>query len=704
MEPARPSQQSTAELRRLPLRRRYSTGRMNLLAEFFQPCLDAATRYERAVGFFSSTFYALIGLSIADFAHRGGTMRVVCCPRLSALDIAAMREGYSARVAGIGIVRELEECLEDPMAHAVSRLLATLIAYGALDLRIAFRPGRTGIYHDKVGIFTDRAGEQVSFDGSANESWSAWSEEGNYEAFHAFTSWQDQERVRDDVEYFESLWEGQEPGLEVVPFPAVACERLEVLVDPEGLGHAEQRVRDVTQERRASRAGDRPVLRHHQQTVLEDWASRFHRGIVEHATGSGKTLTALRGVADALDAGRSAVIVVPGVTLLEQWRNVATTYFGDTAQIVLAGSGHDEWRDGATLVNFLEAASRRIVLVTLDTAATEDFTSRLHGIPSICLVVDEVHRAGSLQRRRLLAGVDAEWRLGLSATWQREGDPEGTAAIFGYFERVLDPVYSLKDALEDGLLSPYRYVIHTLSLAEHERQEWVRQSTVIARLIAAADGVITMPVRQMLIRRSKIIKKAARKPWIAAEVLRSEYQNGDAWLVYCDDTTQLRDTRQAIESTGLRCMEYHRQVAGAEEEALAEFERGGGIMLAIRCLDEGLDIPRIDHALVLASSTTRREFIQRRGRILRRADRKYQAEIHDLLVDVEGFDDAAAATFLRNEVARAREFASGARDSIAARLTLDRWERYLIELGWSPDAGPVEAIGQGIEEEEEGDS
>jgi superfamily II DNA or RNA helicase len=677
---------------------------MNLLAEFFQPCLDAAARYDRAVGFFSSTFYTLIGLSIADFAHRGGTMRVVCCPRLSALDIAAMREGYAARVAGIGVVRELEECLEDPVAHAVSRLLATLIAYGALDLRIAFRPGRTGIYHDKVGIFADGTGERVTFDGSANESWSAWSDEGNYEAFHAFASWKDPERVQEDVEYFESLWAGQEPGLEVVPFPAVARERLEALVDPEGLRHAEQRVRDVTQARRASRARDRPVLRRHQQAVLEDWASRFHRGIVEHATGSGKTLTALRAVADALDAGRSAVIVVPWVTLLEQWRGAAASYFGDTAQILLAGSGHDEWRGGATLVNFLGSTSRRIVLATLDTAATEGFTTRLRGIPSICLVVDEVHRAGSPERRRLLAEVDAEWRLGLSATWQREGDPQGTAAILDYFERVLNPVYTLKDALDDGFLSPYRYVIHTLSLTEHEHQEWVRQSAVIARAIAAADGIMTEPVRQLLIRRSKIVKKAAAKPQIATEVLRAEYQNGDAWLVYCDDTAQLRDTRQEIEYTGLRCMEYHRQVAGAEEEALAEFKRGGGIMLAIRCLDEGVDIPRIDHALVLASSTTRREFIQRRGRILRRADRKYQAEIHDLLVNVEGFDDATAATFLRNELARAREFAGSARDSVAARLILDRWERCLIEMGWRPDTGPVEAIGLGVEEEEEGDS
>lgn len=698
---ANPDHKPPCGLQTIPLRRRYNTGRADLLEEFFQPCLTAAARYDRAVGFFSSTFYTLIGLSIADFAQRDGRMRLVCCPRLSLIDIDAMRAGYAARTAGMGVVHELDGCLEDPLGHSVSRLLATLVAHGVLDLRIAFRPGHKGIYHDKVGIFTDTGGDQVSFDGSANESWSAWSEEGNYEAFHAFTSWDDPQRVKDDLDYFESLWSGDEPGVEVLPFPAVALERLEPLIDPEGIRHAEQRVRDIVQERQDHRTGRKPALRRHQRKVLADWASRSHRGIVEHATGSGKTITALRAVADALDAGHPAVIVVPWVTLLKQWRDEVASYFGDTAQALLAGSGHDEWRSGATLVNFLEPGSQRIAIATLDTAASPDFTRRLQGVPKLFLVVDEVHRVGSREHRRLLDEVDAEWRLGLSATWQREGDASGTSAILSYFERVLDPVYTLKDALDDGFLSPYRYVVHALSLTDDERQEWTRQSAVIGRAMAGSQGEITDVVRQLLIRRARLIKKAAGKPQIAADVLRDQYRAGDAWLVYCDDTAQLRATRGAIESTGLRCMEYHRQVVGAEEEALAEFERGGGIVLAIRCLDEGVDIPRIDHALVLASSTTRREFIQRRGRILRRAYGKYQAEIHDLLVDATGFDDPVAATFVRNEIARAREFASSARDSVAARLTLDRWERHLEELGIQPDSEQVQTSGRGFEGEEE---
>jgi superfamily II DNA or RNA helicase len=691
----------TKGLREVPLQRRYSTGRANLVEEFFRPCLDAAITYDRAVGFFSSTFYLLIGVTMAEFAHRGGRMRVVCCPRLSDGDIAAMREGYAARTAGSAVVRELEECLEDPVGDGVGRLLATLIAHRTLDLRIAFRPGVAGIYHDKVGIFADGDGERVSFDGSANESWSAWSDAGNHEAFHAFSSWNDLERVEDDVEYFESLWRNGESGLEVVPFPDVAQSALEVLVDPEGVSHAEQRVQAVIDERRRARSSGRPVLRQHQEAVLRDWAARSHRGIVEHATGSGKTITALRGAEEALDAGYATLVVAPSVTLLDQWQREVSEYFGGAIPVLLAGSGHNEWRSGATLRNFLEPGSRRLVIATIDTASMDDFTHRLRDLHPLCVIVDEVHRAGSTLRRRLLEEVEADWRLGLSATWQREGDHVGTAAIFAYFEHVLDPVYTLRDALDAGFLSPYRYVVHPLSLTEQERGEWERQSAAIGRAIAAVNGEITESIQQLLIRRARIIKKAAAKPQIAAQVLRAEYREGDAWLVYCDDTAQLGETRVTIETAGFRCMEYHRQVAGAEEESLTEFERGGGIMLAIRCLDEGVDIPRIDHALVLASSTTRREFIQRRGRILRRADRKYQAEIHDLLVDAEGFDEAVAATFLRNEVARAREFASSARDSVAARLMLDRWERRLVELGLEPDIGGAAVNGQGFEEEGE---
>lgn len=681
---------SGSALRDLILVRRYNSGRMDLVEDFFRPCLAVATNYDRAVGFFSSTFYLLVGMDIADFALRGGRMRLVCSPRLSEVDLTAIREGYDSRsTADNAVVRELEICLEDAMGEAVTILLATLIACRVVDLRLAFRPDATGIYHDKVGIFTDGHGDQVSFDGSANESWSAWSEGGNYEAFHAFRSWLEPDRVQDDVGYFDSLWSGNEPGLEVIPFPDVAQERLAGLEDPEGVVSADQRVRDLLDAEREAHRDGRPRLRRHQRLVLSDWEARGHRGIVEHATGSGKTLTALTATGRALAEMPAVVIVVPAVTLLEQWDVEIRRYFGASASVLLAGGGHDEWAAGAVLRNFLTSGSNRIVLATIDTAASPDFTTRLSQLHPLCLIVDEVHRAGSLTRRRLLTHVDADWRLGLSATWQREGDPGGTAAILDYFENVLEPVYTLSDAIGDGHLCQYRYAVHLLALADYERDEWHRQTLQIGRALGNSRGELTETVQQLLIRRARILKKAEGKPRLAADVLQAEYRDGDAWLVYCDDSSQLRTVRSAIEGRGLRCMEYHRQGAGSEEQALGEFKRSGGIVLAIRCLDEGVDIPRIDHALILASSTTRREFIQRRGRVLRCADRKWQAEIHDVVVDAEGFTDASSATFLRNEIARAREFASSATDSSAALVVLDRLERHLLG---APSASPADPL------------
>jgi len=668
----------------LTLRRRYTSGRSDVVAEFFSPCLSVSNQYDRAVGFFSSSCYVLVGVDVASFVNRGGQLRLVCCPRLSDIDVAALREGYVARSTGSSLAREIDDALSDPLGQAVTRLLATIVALGAMDIRIAFRLDSPGIYHDKVGIFTDRNGARVTFDGSTNESWLGWSTTGNYEGFHAFTSWADPDRVMDDVDYFDSLWNGREPGLEVIPFPEVALDRLERLVDPEGIDHAQSRVRAALRTREAGLAAGRPILFEHQREVLRDWTARAHRGIVEHATGSGKTITALAAAEHAVDAGQALLIVGPAM-LLDQWRREVLKYFHETVHVLVAGGGHVEWREGASLRNFLEPNSRRFVVASLDTAATRDFTQRLRGLHPLCVIVDEVHRAGSPQRRHILEGIDADWRLGLSATWEREGDSDGTAAILSYFERVLQPVYTLADALRDGRLSPYRYVIHTLSLNVHERQEWHRLTARIGRAIGSAKGEVTENAQHLLIQRARLIKTAEAKISIATDILAGAYRQGDAWLVYCDDTAQLRRVRDRLRAEGIRPLEYHRQVVGAEEEAIAEFERSGGIMLAIRCLDEGVDIPRIDHAIVLASSTTKREFIQRRGRILRRADRKYIAEVHDLLVDAEGFQDPADVSFLASEIARAREFASHARDSVAARLLLDRWDRELLGRQQAPD-------------------
>ncbi len=686
----------------LSLKRRYTTSRDDLIESFFVPCLDLATHYDRAVGFFSSSFYVVVGLPLAAFARRGGTLRLVCCPRLTAADIDAISEGYEQRAADEALVEELDEVLGDPTGRAAASLLATLVAAGTVDIKIAFRPGAQGIFHDKVGIFTDGEGARVSFDGSSNETWSAWSGGGNHEAFHAFTSWLDPERVSEDVDYFEALWEGSEAGVLVRDFPEVARARLEEVADPDGIDSAEARLNAAIgdqSERRKVREPERPALREHQASALNSWAEQRHRGILEHATGSGKTITGLAAMERAFESGLVGVVLVPTVVLQRQWEKEIREYFGAGALLMQAGGGHGEWRSGSVLRDFCAGDDdHRILLATMDTASSPDFIERIRDLPDLLLIADEVHRLGSPSRRSVL-GADARWRLGMSATWEREGDPDGTEALREFFGEVLDPRYSLADAIRDGHLCSYRYFVHLLSLDEDERQRWRELSRRVAQALGGSDAEMTESARQLLIQRSRIIKNASGKPALAGRLLRERFDEGQAWLVYCDDSDQLWRVRAAVEGQGLHCFEFHTQATGDDAAALAEFERSGGIMLAIRCLDEGVDIPSISHALILASSTTRREFIQRRGRVLRQHDTKLRAEIHDLVVDAAGFDSPESVSFLRTEISRAREFCDSAVDSRATRNMLDG----LAEQAGIPATDRSQGAGFESDEEEPSD-
>jgi superfamily II DNA or RNA helicase len=652
-------------LRDVAIQFRYDSGQ-NIAADFLAPCLDTAVSYDRAAGYFSSALYAIIRVPLAAFAGRGGRMRLVCSPHLSSEDIDAIAQGYRDRALADALLRDLEAMTAEPTAAAATTLLATLVAQGVLEIRIAFRTAETGIYHDKVGLFTDAAKERVTFTGSANETWSAWSGRGNFEGFHAFRSWVEADHVEGDVEYFESLWNDFKPGLDVVPFPEVVREQLIAKADPEGFDSAQLELDRLVLSR-----PPRPTLREHQRTAIENWVAAGHRGLFEHATGSGKTITALSCVDLAVNARRPTLIIVPSRLLLHQWKSEVTSFFGEEVTVLLAGDVYDEWKFGSVLRDHLLEPTDKppVVVATIDTAISKEFMGRVAGVPRLLMAVDEVHRAGSPKRRRLL-DVDADWRLGLSATWQREGDATGTAAIADYFGGVIPPVYTLADAVRDGHLAEYRYFIRTVSLDDDERHEWEVLRARIGRTATQAGGEVTENVRQLLIARARIVKSAREKVSVAVDVLRRNYEDKQAWLVYCDNQHQVRAVRQACAAHSLRTQEYHTQMAGDGETALAEFARDGGILVAINCLDEGVDIPRISHALVLASSTTRRQFIQRRGRVLRLHGSKHRAVIHDLLVDTSGFKDPENLSFMRTELSRALEFVQAAVDSSATEMKI----------------------------------
>ena len=650
-------------LRELDLRTDYRSGRDVLLDDFYVPCLQEAVLYDRAVGFFSSSLFHVVALAYSDFVRRGGRLRLICSPALTPEDFNAMKEADEiGRYAQSTVRADLQELLSRPEAVPATRLLATLVANDIAEIRIAFAENPSGIFHDKLGLFEDTEGRRVSFVGSANETWRAWG--FNHESFEVFCSWRNESelyRTRNHVDSFRRLWRGTEPGVRVEALEHVTREQLVSLADDD-LDHAISAAR-VLPLRRAR--GPRRTLMEHQSLVLKDWATHEYHGIVNFATGAGKTLTAIEGVKRWTDRGGAAVILVAGRDLHMQWTREIDMELPDS-QLLLAGAGHDKNAWQRLLPIFTgsgnSAMNRRIVLVTNATFASDDFQRRLRAGGHLLIVADEMHHAGSAQTLPALERTQCGATLGLSATYSRQFDQQGTERLVNFFGPVLEPIIGLAEAIMLGLLVPYDYRLHELSLDDDELEQYESLTNQIRRLVGQEPSASEKDsyLQMLLIRRARILKQARGKVPLAAQILRDEYRQGDRWLVYCDDIAQLKALISDCLDSGLPTLEFHSEMPSDRDEVLRSLGQYGGIVVAIRCLDEGIDIPVTDHALIIASSTAEREYVQRRGRVLRTSPGKFSAEVHDLLLV-----DAQGGALTRSEALRALEFARLARNSAA---------------------------------------
>jgi len=598
--------------------------------------------------------------------------------------LETLTAAYDQRHAVIAaaIKRDVEDLLASLDLREPAELMATLVAIGALDIRIAVRSSGQGIYHEKLGIFRDALGNMVSFRGSSNETWSAWHKDGNVESFEVFTSWQgvgDADRVAKHSAYFEKLWQGTVSGVEVMPFPEAARQKL-CSISKDGLDDLKGG------EDNASRVARSPEP--HQIRALASWRAAGCRGILEHATGSGKTYTALLAIAEHVRDGNLALILVPSVLLQAQWRSELRLELPDVP-VLEVGGGHSRWRNENRLRYFVasnEGRQPRIVLATMQTAATEEFANALGKPQGLLLVADEVHQTGSRVHLRVLE-IDAPKRLGLSATPRRAGDPTGTAAILAYFGGILQPPFTIGDAIAAGRLVNYEYHPHFVDLSSTELDEWARITEQLNREIARASGstatapTITERAKLLMIARSRIVKKANAKIALATNVVKAHYKPGQRWLVYCEDLEQLGAVRRGCTAAGIETHEYHSSMTGDKAGTLEWLSEYGGVVVSVRCLDEGVDIPQVTHALILASSQNPRQFIQRRGRALRKSPGKPLAYVHDALVLPP--DPPSGPTFVsvaKAELARALEFARTALNPMASVLLREKAMEIGLEL------------------------
>jgi len=649
---------------------------------FYLPSLAASVRYDRAVGYFSSAIYIIAWPSLRKFVERGGKMRLICSPMLSSNDIDALQEGYSARAEaseGDHIRQELQRLLVTPGLIKPAKVLSALIALDVIDCRIAWvglgasgRPKR--LFHDKVGIFVDEYGNSIVFKGSMNETWPGLSADGNLESVDVFPSWineRDRQRVEDERLYFDHLFENRYEGVTTKPISEIARNSLIESADvehwPELVDEICIEIEEAVERSPEKQRASRRTLRPHQLAALKNWETRGRRGIFKHATGSGKTFTALCAIEGALERGEIPLILVPSELLLHQWSEEIRSSV-DGVRLLRCGAGHVAWRSADLLRAWTRpiGPARRVILATMQTARGDEFVSQLRAGAHILFVADEVHRLGAAKLRRLFE-IASGPRLGLSATPERSGDDSGTAAIFDYFNGIVPPPFTLADAIAAGALTPYVYHVHHVSLDEAEQEAWNELTSSVRQLYAQflADRTNKAAVDRLhrkLIERARIVKGAHAKVGLAVKVVQTHYQLGQRWIVYCDDQRQLEKVFLHLRAAGIQDVyEYHSAMEGGRKATLDLFEARGGVVVSIRCLDEGIDIPSVTHALILASSRNPREYVQRRGRVLRRAEGKTIAHIHDALVTPK-FDpsEPAGVAILEGELVRAIEFGRNA--------------------------------------------
>jgi superfamily II DNA or RNA helicase len=425
------------------------------------------------------------------------------------------------------------------------------------------------------------------------------------------------------------LWKGETLGVDTIEFPEAQRRKILSVAAP-GLD-------DPTVDTPLPMNSGRRRLMPHQAKAIELWEKAGRRGVFEHATGSGKTFTAIEAIKKHLTTGEPALVLVPSQLLHEQWKREILEEIPD-ASVLMAGSGHIKWKDRGRLRSQTSPGlgMNRVVIATMQTASTDAFINGLYQGDHLLIVADEIHQIGS-PKNSIALTIQSGASLGLSATPIRYGDPEGTQRIFTRFGSVIPPAITLQDAIEAGRLVNYEYFPHAVHLSDEESELWKKLTKQVSFELAKSKKKdnstgLSDKAKMLLIQRSRIAKKARVKTGLATNVIKKEFTEGQSWLVYCEDSDQLNEMLLKLRAEGLRPLEYHSNMSGEKADALNWFKKFGGVLVSIKCLDEGVDIPAVSHAFILASSQNPRQFIQRRGRVLRKSAEKNLAVIHDAIV------------------------------------------------------------------------
>ena len=687
--------------RDLDIKACYESGVDDIIEEFYEPVLNNAVRYDRIAGFFSSSSLAIVSRGLYGFIKNNGKMRLITSPILGREDAAVIEEYISGNFSNLLYYFNSDiEHLQDEFIKNHVKALGWMLVNGMLEIKLALpidtdytqkiKDGEdfNGLFHQKVGILKDSDNYELSFSGSINESASAWVY--NDEEFKVFKAWPiASEYFLRDKGRFHELWNGLRPNTKVYDLPqAIKNNLIQYAKDFDIETISVKRYL----QRRSSKFdfNDSTIsLFPYQAESLNKWKGNGYRLLFEMATGTGKTRTAIAGIKRLMTTSKRLVVIVstPQNTLSMQWKDEVYKLglkFDSFETIDGTMRNWEQKLQQILLSNSVGMANHCAIFTTHITSSSNKFTAAITKYLSpetISLFVgDEVHWLGASKLRKSLL-PNYIYRIGLSATPSRWFDDEGTNLLIDYFGNdsfeftIHDALTEVNPLTGKHFLVNYYYNVSTASLNEDETDDYRMITKKIVRLSKHVDTDDEVRERYELLleKRANIVKNAESKYEILENILdelnaSQELQD----LIIFVSPQQINRVMEILFQKGVifhRLTEAEgtrkeRKFDGASErEHIIKLFKAKTYkaLVAIKCLDEGIDIPSASIGILMASSTNPREYIQRIGRIIRQEENKSFARVYDICIKkiagLDGEELDLEQQVRRKEFTRLREIA-----------------------------------------------
>jgi superfamily II DNA or RNA helicase len=669
---------SDGDFTELDLPRVINTSNVDFVEEFYNPLLSRSIEYKRGVGFFRTSWIRSAARGVANLAENGGTAKWLTSPILSEDDWEMIKKAEKATKDEI-LYESLQDDIENlrhDLEYDTRNAVAWMVAEGYLEIKFALPTDElSGDFHDKFGIFLDENSNRVSFHGSQNDSQTALD---NYEAYSIDCDWmseRDEDGVNQQEERFDKLWKGKDENVEVYDLPEGVENEIAELRDEGNRPFDTPQTPDALVDEENK---EEITLRDYQREAVDSWFDNGCRGLFQMATGTGKSLTGLKALEEYLerqDKPVLSVIAVPVTHLAPQWEDEMDLLDLPSPQY-LFGSANDNWKQdlSRTVSNVsLGIRDREFVITTHKTLSSEYFREKIQELDAKAVLIgDEVHRQGSESYRKgLMEKFTA--RIGLSATPERYYDEEGSEFLIEYFDGVIYE-YTLEEAIPKHL-TPYEYNPVIVEMNSAELEEYREMTTKLIRT-SASDEVEDEVSERIAMKRADILKRAENKYDRLRRVL-GQIDDIEHLLVYTN-SEQIGQVQRILNEFGVVHHKFTYEEGEEERDMLLDqFAEGTHeALVAMKCLDEGVNVPATRTAVLMSNSGNPMQFIQRRGRVLRHSEGKERAVIYDMIVvpTLTPDDDTRKTeqNILNKELERFEEFAANALNEHSARNKIQK--------------------------------